>query len=595
MISKKTITKINLRKKRHQLIDNILNPEKLDNLELKQLLQKKPLKQHQLYSKRGIILFDDEEKYNGFIPTMSKYNKIHYENISKYERKKQENKNFLKQYTGYKIFNHKICKDDVDTLYGNLLPLYKEKYFSFTNQFLFKKKIFQESASLINNRRHLNDYYQKMEQLNDNKSIRDLTFLNKLSLELEANVERRKLKSLQGDYIKLEKLGMAKKNHFFRKLAKIKRTKEYKQKRYIEAMKALDQFTKNKDEIEKDKQYNKNIINLIEIEEKENEKEKQKEIEVTNINNNQSSNNLENDDNNSLFILNRYQNDKYNNKINSSNIFPRNKSSINVQSSLYNEINNTTNNKNIETKQTMLNNYQMKTMKRNSVNSNLYFSKYTLNDTQENNNTEFPYIKDTYTNENPINCCNNLKKTTNNEKSTQFDTRYKSKNVSSIKIEKYDDSSNISNNDFYNSNNYFISDYANISTQKRGRNSNKVPIRKIKSTFDISNFSYKIKENEKNAKNLSVVIPKLNEKEKKDLKVNTFKNLKRLNLYVYTRNNRKFKKFCDMSNSFMPQNITDKINKSFELDEEIKKGHIEYAKLLLEQKISAFYDKKIYD
>ena len=48
MISKKTITKINLRKKRHQLIDNILNPEKLDNLELKQLLQKKPLKQHQL-------------------------------------------------------------------------------------------------------------------------------------------------------------------------------------------------------------------------------------------------------------------------------------------------------------------------------------------------------------------------------------------------------------------------------------------------------------------------------------------------------------------------------------------------------------------
>ena len=107
-----------------------------------------------------------------------------------------------------------------------ILPLYKEKYFSFTNQFLFKKKIFQESASLINNRRHLNDYYQKMEQLNDNKSIRDLTFLNKLSLELEANIERRKLKSLQGDYIKLEKLGMAKKNHFFRKLAKIKRTKE---------------------------------------------------------------------------------------------------------------------------------------------------------------------------------------------------------------------------------------------------------------------------------------------------------------------------------------------------------------------------------
>ena len=76
--------------------------------------------------------------------------------------------------------------------------------------------------------------------------------------------------------------------------------------------------------------------------------------------------------------------------------------------------------------------------------------------------------------------------------------------------------------------------------------------------------------------------------------MNTFKNLKRLNLYVYTRNNRKFKKFCDMSNSFIPQNITDKINKSFELDDKLQKAHIDYVKLLMEQKIMKYYDKDLF-
>ena len=181
----------------------------------------------------------------------------------------------------------------------------------------------------------------------------------------------------------------------------------------------------------------------------------------------------------------------------------------------------------------------------------------------------------------------------NNEKSTQFDTRYKSKNVTSIKFEKNDDSSNISNNDFYNSNNNFMSEYANISTQNRGRNNKKIPIRNMKSTFDISKFSYKLKEDEKKPKNSSIIIPNLTLKETGDIKWNNFKNLSRLNLYIDTRNNHKFKKFCEISNTALPQDLTDKINKSFELDEEIKKGHIDFAKLLLEHKISEFYDKEV--
>ena len=591
MILKRPLTKINLRKKKHQLIDNILKHEKRNNLDLKELFAKKPLKQHQLYSKNKAILFNDEEKYNGVISRMNKYNKINDENIKKYQIKKKENKNFLKQYTGYKLYNQKVCKDDVDTLYGNLLPLYRKKYFTFSNQFLYGKKIFQESASLINTRRHLNDYYQKVEQLNINKSTRDLNFLNKLNLEVEEIIERNKLKSMQKEWVKLERAGMVRKNFFSRKLAQIKRTKEYKQQRYIEAMKALDQFRKNQDEIEKDKNYNKNIIHLIELEEKEREKEMNETN--NNINDNQSLNNNDNDNSNSLFILNRYQNTKYNNKINSSYILPRNKSTINAQTSLYKETNNTTNNNIMETKQTMLNNYKMRTMKRNSINSNLYFSKYTLNDTHENKETEYLNIKDSSTNENPINFFKKLKNALNNEKSTQFDTRYKSKNVTSIKFEKNDDSSNISNNDFYNSNNNFMSEYANISTQNRGRNNKKIPIRNIKSTFDISKFSYKLKEDEKKPKNLSMIIPTLTLKETGDIKWNNFKNLNRLNLYIDTRNNHKFKKFCEISNTVLPQDLTDKINKSFELDEEIKKGHIDFAKLLLEHKISEFYDKEV--
>ena len=591
MILKRPLTKINFRKKKHQLIDNILKHEKRNNLDLKELFAKKPLKQHQLYSKNKAILFNDEEKYNGVISRMNKYNKINDENIKKYQIKKKENKNFLKQYTGYKLYNQKVCKDDVDTLYGNLLPLYRKKYFTFSNQFLYGKKIFQESASLINTRRHLNDYYQKVEQLNTNKSSRDLNFLNKLNLEVEEIIERNKLKSMQKEWVKLERAGMVRKNFFSRKLAQIKRTKEYKQQRYIEAMKALDQFRKNQDEIEKDKNYNQNIMHLIELEEKEREKEMNETN--NNINDNQSLNNNDNDNSNSLFILNRYQNTKYNNKINSSYILPRNKSTINVQTSLYKETNNTTNNNIMETKQTMLNNYKMRTMKRNSINSNLYFSKYTLNDTHENKETEYLNIKDSSTNENPINFFKKLKNALNNEKSTQFDTRYKSKNVTSIKFEKNDDSSNISNNDFYNSNNNFMSEYANISTQNRGRNNRKIPIRNIKSTFDISKFSYKLKEDEKKPKNLSMIIPTLTLKETGDIKWNNFKNLSRLNLYIDTRNNHKFKKFCEISNTALPQDLTDKINKSFELDEEIKKGHIDFAKLLLEHKISEFYDKEV--
>jgi hypothetical protein len=586
MLSKKPLSKLKLKKiSDDKIIDNILKYEKENHFELMKLFHRKPQKLHQLYSKNAVIMQEDEEKYNGFLPLMNKYNKLHDQNISKYNQKKDENKNFLKQYIGYKLYNRKICKDDIPTLFGNLLPLYNEKKFFFSNKFLSGKKIFQDSALLINDGRHLNEYYKKMANIDPKKGKRDLTYLNQINLLLEEKIEKEKIKALEKEYALLEKYGGIKKKYFANKLERYKRTKEYKQKKRMEAMKALEQFTMKQKEIENDKIYVQRIKDLIEIEEKEKSYSK----------NNKSSNNIESENNNSLFILNRYQNNKYNNKINASNTLQKNRSSVNIQSSLYKETTNSTTVNNIETRQTIFNhNNPIRIRKRNSVNSNLDFSRFTLNDTHENkDNTEYININDTTNKENPLNLFN---QSPNNNSSTKFQTKYKSKRyISSTKNEKNEESSNITNNDFNKTNNYLLSDYANISTKKRGRNTLCNPIRNIKKNFDISKFSLKMKEKEteKKIRNLSMMNQTLDERRKSDLKMNLFNNFKKIDLFVYMRNNHEFKNFCDTSLEFVPKKVSDKINKSFELDDKLQKAHIDYVKVLMEQKISKYYDKGV--
>ena len=586
MLSKKPLSKLKLKKiSDDKIIDNILKYEKENHFELMKLFHRKPQKLHQLYSKNAVIMQEDEEKYNGFLPLMNKYNKLHDQNISKYNQKKDENKNFLKQYIGYKLYNRKICKDDIPTLFGNLLPLYNEKKFFFSNKFLSGKKIFQDSALLINDGRHLNEYYKKMANIDPKKGKRDLTYLNQINLLLEEKIEKEKIKALEKEYALLEKYGGIKKKYLANKLERYKRTKEYKQKKRMEAMKALEQFIKKQKEIENDKIYVQRIKDLIEIEEKEKSYYK----------NNKSSNNIESENNNSLFILNRYQNNKYNNKINASNTLQKNRSSVNIQSSLYKETTNSTTVNNIETRQTIFNhNNPIRIRKRNSVNSNLDFSRFTLNDTHENkDNTEYININDTTNKENPLNLFN---QSPNNNSSTKFQTKYKSKRyISSTKNEKNEDSSNITNNDFNKTNNYLLSDYANISTKKRGRNTLCNPIRNIKKNFYISKFSLKMKEKEtkKKIRNLSMMNQTLDERRKSDLKMNLFNNFKKIDLFVYMRNNHEFKNFCDTSLEFVPKKVSDKINKSFELDDKLQKAHIDYVKVLMEQKISKYYDKGV--
>ena len=584
MLSKEPLSKLKLKKTSEvKLIDNMLKHEKGNHSDLVKFLHRKPQKQHQFYSKSTVILKEEDEKYSNFLALMKKYDKIHDQNKSKLIQKKNENKNFLKQYTGYKIYNKMICKDDVAILYGNLLPLYNKKNYFFSNKFLSGKKIFQESGLLLKNKRHLYDFYEKIEA---NKGKRDLNYLKQLNKLKEDKIENERFKEMEKDSLLLGKYERIEKNY----VDIYRRSNEKKRHRYIEGMRALKQFRKNQLEIEKEKLYIQQIKDLIEFE----EKEENKKSNITSYN---KGLNISETENNSLFILNRYQNNRYNNKINASNTLQKNKSSINFQSSLYKETSNSTNNNN-ETKQTVFNhNNKTRIKKRNSVNSNFDFSEYTSNDTHthenKDNNAEYINIIDTTNKKNRLNAFKNINQNTDNDSSTKYQTKYISKrHISSNKFRKNDELSSTSHYDNDKTNNYLLSDYANNSTQKKGGNAHKKPIRSMKTTFDISKFTNKMKEKESQEKmrRFSLMNQNLDMKGKSDLKLNIFRDLYRINNYIYIRNNKGFRNFCENSSELVPKKLADRINKSLEHDEGLKKAHIDYIKLLMEQKIKK-YDK----
>ena len=227
-------------------------------------------------------------------------------------------------------------------------------------------------------------------------------------------------------------------------------------------MKALDLFRKKQMEIENDKKDVQNIINLIKLEEKEFNQSKD----------NQSYHNNESENNNSLFILNRYANKKYNNKINASNLLQKNKSTTNIHSSLYNFTTNSTINNNNETKMTSFNKRPIRIMKRNSVNTNLDYSEYTLennfNDTGENkDNTEYIHIMDTSNVDNPINAFNQIKKISNNNSSLRFKSKNKDSKNKSSTLDKNEEISSLYFNDNNKTRNDIMSEFTNVSTQKK--------------------------------------------------------------------------------------------------------------------------------
>ena len=593
MLQNQDVQNINLKKKSEsKLIDNIIKYQKtISNLDLFKLLHRKPQKIHQLYRKNAMIMQEDDEKYNGFFSQMNNYNQIQESNILEYKKKKEENKNFLKQYRAYKLYNLKICKDDKDILFENLLPLYNKKNIFFSDKFFSNKSIFKESGLLITDQKKLRQHYKKDVNLKNSKEIRDISYINHLNMYLDKKIEDIKNKKLEKDDKFMEMVGHVKKS-VTNMMAKYKRTKEYKLKKRLEAMKALELFRLKEMEFEKDKKYIQEIKNLIKLEEKE------RQTKLNNSNSNHSYNNNETESNNSLFILNRYPNKRYNNKINASNILQKNKSSTNIQSSLYNNTTNSSINNNETKFTTFINKRPIKIIKRNSINTYLDNSEYTLennfNNTNENkDNTEYINIMDSSKVNNPINTFKQIKNMSNNYSTIMVESKNKKlKNRKSL-VDKNEEISSLTHNDDYNTKNGFLSEITNLSTHKKGRNLTKNLTKKTKSTselikYDIDNGS------ESRSKNLSTFNHTLDDKEKKCLNWNLFKNLYQLNHKVHTKNNLDFKNFYEKA-SIIPtddyQNITSKINKSFELDDELKKAHINYVKLLMKEKIKNYYDR----
>ena len=194
---------------------------------------------------------------------------------------------------------------------------------------------------------------------------------------------------------------------------------------------------------------------------------------------------------------------------------------------------------------------------------------------------------------NPINTFKQIKNMSNNYSTIMVESKNKKlKNRKSL-VDKNEEISSLTHNDDYNTKNGFLSEITNLSTHKKGRNLTKNLTKKTKSTselikYDIDNGS------ESRSKNLSTFNHTLDDKEKKCLNWNLFKNLYQLNHKVHTKNNLDFKNFYEKA-SIIPtddyQNITSKINKSFELDDELKKAHINYVKLLMKEKIKNYYDR----
>ena len=588
MKTKEPIQKIKIKKiSENKIIDNILKYEKEKNHELMKLFNRKPQRVHQIYTKNAVLIHEDEEKYTDFFSKMNRYNKIHDKNLSKYNQKKNENKNFIKQYTGYKLYNSKICKDDQNTLYGDILPLYNQKKFFFSDKFLSGKKIFQQSGLLIQSQRHLNEYYKRVEKRIFNKGLRDIAFINHLNMFIDDKIQKNKMKELEKEYQLLEKYGKVKKESVSAKLEKYKRTKKYKLRKRLEAMKALDLFVQNEKDIEKEKKYIEKITKLIETEEKE------RQIELDKSQNNKE-NNLENENNNSLFILNRYANNKYNNKINASNILPKNKSSTNIHSTLYKDTINSTNN-NYETKQTMINtNQPIRINKRNSINSNPDFSEISLEnniiDTYENKDkTDYININDISNKDNPINIFPKIKKQnqhSNNSSTVRFNMRNKLKEI--MTLTKFDKNENLSTITIFNKTDN------TSSVKKTGRNNHNISIRNFKMTHYTTKFNENPKEKRNKINNLVTqnYNSSMDDLTKGDIKWSLYKDFNNLNKNIYFRNNHKFHRFCE-NNTTIPKNITDKVSKSFEYDEEIKQAHVDYVKLLMNQKISKYYDKNL--
>ena len=589
MPPRRQIPKIKLKTiSNRDVINKIEKNEKLKKSKLIDIFSHGHQKLHQLYSKNENHTYNqDDEIYIGLFPRIKKYNAICRENIDKYLNKKNENKNFLKQYLGFKKQNKEMCNDEIAFLYGNLLKQYSDKNLEFTKNFLSGKKLFKENGLLVRKKSDLEDYYHKEIKKNGKHSknaMRDIIYINSIFDSLEQ--KKIKHNSLEKNPLLMRQLmEKRRKSCVAEMLDNYKKTKAYKRIRREEGMAAANLVRLKQKEIEDDEKYIENISKLI----KENDNLIEEEKIYPHRRNNPisllKSKKNENENNNTIFIINRYTNNDiknfrsiYNDKYRLPN---KSKSISNLYSTLYKE-NDTTKSTGIninETKATFWSRNNRKSIhQKYSIKSVGDYSYYNL---ENKSNSDYIMINDTTKKENKgkfrklsfyKNNTNNSTSNINN-KNNLDETNTKNSCINN----EFDDLSGISNanrTNFYN-----MSSYTNLSSLNNKRNKNKDKIRNTKASF-----IEKIQEKNKNVSKFDVKEENLDEKE---MRWDIYKKYIGLKYKLEKNNNHKLENFCNTF-STLPKIVNDKINKSFELDEKLKEINQNYVQLLLKQKIKGF-------
>jgi len=585
----KKVPKIKLKTISNRDVLNIISKdEKLKNSKLVKIFSHKHQKLHQLYSKNENHIYNkDDEKYISLFPKVKNYNKICQKNIENYLNKKEENKNFFKQYLSFKKSSKDMCNDEINSLYGNLISKYADKNLKFSNKFLSGEKIFKENGLLMFTKKEIDDYYHReirKDRKNIQRAMRDVIYINDIFERLEQKTID--YNSVKKNPLIVQHIGERRRSCVAEMIEQYKGSKEYKNIRRQRALEALNIIRLKQKEIEDDEKYIRNITNLINEEEKS--KEKNNTFYPFNGNKNNllslnKYNNYENENNEALFVINRYTKNnfrsfrglnKYNNASNRSKIPNKNKSSMNIYSSFYKD-NDTTNSTfmNVETKMNLLFKHNKK--KYNKRNSN----KTSIDSSDYNNQNENTYTK--YNNENDYIMIGDTSKNKNDiQKLKKFTIKNNinmSNSTGNLRIKKTKTSSFLNSNDIssirhFNKTNYNnISFYTNMNSNnnnKRLKKNDKIKTRKLSLTSS------------QNKINL----------DQKELKSDLYKKFVGLKFKLESSNNHKLKNFCSTFTS-LPQVLNDKINESFDLDAKIKQTHNNYVKLLMEQKIKEFKKK----
>ena len=602
----KKVPKIKLKTISNRDVLNIISKdEKLNNSKLVKIFSHNHQKLHQLYSKNENHIYNkDDEKYINLFPKVKRYNKICEQNITNYLNKKEENKNFFKQYLSFKKSSKDMCNDEINSLYGNLISKYADKNFKFSNKFLSGENLFKENGLLMFTKKEIEDYYHREIRKNiknNQRAMRDIIYINDIFERLEQKTINYNSVKKNNPLI-VQQLGERRRSCVAEMIEQYKGSKEYKNFRRERAMEGLNIIRMKQKEIEDDEQYIRNITKLI----NEEEKSKEKNNTFYPFNNNKNNllslnkyNNNENENNEALFVINRYTKNNFrsfrglnrnNNTSNSFKILNKNKSSMNIYSSFYKD-NDTTNSTfmNNETKMTLLfkNNkkiHNKRNSNKTSIDSSDYNNENENTNTKYNNDNDYIMIGDTSQNKKDI---QKLKKI-----SIKNNINMSSNSTGNLRLKKTKKNSFLNNNDissirhFNKTNFHSISSYTNmtsINNNKRLKKNDKIKNRKLSFTSSQD----KINEENKNVSKFDITEDILDQKE---LKWDLYKKFVGLKFKLESSNNHKLKNFCSTFTS-LPQILNDKINESFDLDAKIKQTHNNYVKLLMEQKIKEFKKK----